>query len=175
MGSCSVIGLFLSQLQWPCLVVIHARVTSGGDSSLGLFWWQEYAVSLFRLLIPFVLYLFQFSTLLLYVFHFFPTLDILELSLGHLAAHVFLDYALESGPLETGAAQEMDARCFGCSGDSTAWELENRGEQASLGFSLHVSGMNYNPQMEDTPVRDFFAWFEAGKFTSSLDLWGRKT
>lgn len=61
-----------------------------------------------------------FYSIIISVFHFFPTLDILELSLGHLAAHVFLDYALESGPLETGVAQEMDARCFGCSGDSTA-------------------------------------------------------
>lgn len=78
-------------------------------------------VSLFWLLMPFVLYSFQFSTLLLYLYsHVFPALDILELSLGHLGTHVFLDYALESEPLETGAAQEMDARGFGCSVDSSA-------------------------------------------------------
>lgn len=35
--------------------------------------------------------------------------------------------------------------------------------------NLTTPGMNYNLEMEATPVR-FFAWFEVGKFTSSLDL-----
>lgn len=34
--------------------------------------------------------------------------------------------------------------------------------------------MNYSPEMEDTPVRDIFAWFEVGESTSNLYLWGRK-
>ena len=34
--------------------------------------------------------------------------------------------------------------------------------------------MNYSPEMEGTPVRDLFAWFEVGESTSSLDLQARK-
>lgn len=37
-----------------------------------------------------------------------------------------------------------------------------------------ISGMNYSPEMEGTPVRDLFAWFEVGESTSSLDLQARK-
>lgn len=40
------------------------------------------------------------------------------------------------------------------------------------GYSwLSTSGMNYNLEMEGTPVGDFFfAWFVMGESTSSLDL-----
>lgn len=34
-----------------------------------------------------------------------------------------------------------------------------------LVVNLTVSGVNYNPEMEHTPVRDF-PWFEAGEFNS---------
>ena len=39
-----------------------------------------------------------------------------------------------------------------------------------LVVNLTISEMNYNPEMEGIPVRDFYAWFEVGESASSSDL-----
>lgn len=39
-----------------------------------------------------------------------------------------------------------------------------------LVVNLIIIRVNYNPEMEGTAMRDFFAWFEVGEYTSSPDL-----
>lgn len=42
-------------------------------------------------------------------------------------------------------------------------------------INLTMSRMNYNAEMEYTPMSYFFAWVDAGEFTSSPDKADRKT
>jgi hypothetical protein len=41
---------------------------------------------------------------------------------------------------------------------------------AILVVKLTTSGMNYNPEKEGTPVKDYFSWSKVGEYTSSSDL-----